>query len=453
MSLPAYAEYKDSGVEWLGDVPKHWQVTILKYNCSFSGGGTPSKEKPEYWGGNVPWVSPKDMKVFKLLDTEDKITKDAILESSTNMVKTGALLMVVRSGILQRKIPIAINFVDVTLNQDMKALRFKERIFAEYFSYLVMGHESKFLLLWLKQGATVESIEHEYLANSVIPWPSIEEQTTIARFLDHETAKIDALIAEQQRLIELLKEKRQAVISHAVTKGLDLNAPMKDSGVEWLGDVPEHWDLKKIFHSFASIGSGTTPKSDEEKWYSDDGVPWVTTGELRENTIFNTTKHVTHAAVLSHSALKLHPAGSLVMAMYGATIGRLGILGVDAVTNQACCVLSGGKNLDIKYVYYWLHVFKETIISLYSTGGGQPNINQENVTSLRVSAPDVPEQTTIARFLDQQTAKIDELISHAHQGIDLLKERRSALISAAVTGKIDVRGWQMPQKNLVEKVQ
>ena len=254
-------------------------------------------------------------------------------------------------------------------------------------------------------------------------------------------------------MIELLKEKRQAVISHAVTKGLDPNAPMKDSGVEWLGDVPEHWDLKKIFHSFASIGSGTTPKSDEEKWYSDDGVPWVTTGELRENTIFNTTKHVTHAAVLSHSALKLHPAGSLVMAMYGATIGRLGILGVDAVTNQACCVLSGGKNLDIKYVYYWLHVFKETIISLYSTGGGQPNINQENVTSLRVSAPDVPEQTTIARFLDQQTAKIDELISHAHQGIDLLKERRSALISAAVTGKIDVRGWQMPQKNLVEKVQ
>ncbi|WP_445425486.1 restriction endonuclease subunit S [Alishewanella sp. HL-SH06] len=210
----------------------------------------------------------------------------------------------------------------------------------------------------------------------------------------------------------------------------------KDSLVHWIGLIPSEWELYKLSHAFGVIGSGTTPKSDEESWYceSDEGIPWVTTGELRENVIFSTFKNVTHDAVKAHSSLKIHPAGSLIIAMYGATIGRLGILAVDATTNQACCVLSVPKTLEPKYAYYWLSVYKDSIISLFSTGGGQPNINQETVSSLRISAPSlIDEQTQIACFLDHEVGKIDALIAEQEKLIALLKEKRQAVISHAVT--------------------
>lgn len=210
----------------------------------------------------------------------------------------------------------------------------------------------------------------------------------------------------------------------------------KESQIHWIGSIPSEWELYKLSHAFGVIGSGTTPKSDEESWYceNDEGVSWVTTGELRENVIYSTFKNVTRDAVKAHSSLKIHPAGSLVIAMYGATIGRLGILGVDATTNQACCVLSAPKTLEPKYSFYWLSVYKDAIISLFSTGGGQPNINQETVASLRVSAPSsLSEQTQIARFLDHEVGKIDALIAEQEKLIALLKEKRQAVISHAVT--------------------
>ena len=174
------APMRDSGVEWLGEVPEHWKVVPLKYLCTFSGGGTPSKDNLSYWtGGNIPWVSPKDMKSFWVSDTQDKLTDRAVKESSTNFVECGALLMVVRSGILQRTIPIAINTVRVTLNQDMKALKFNTQMKVEYAANYILGNIGVLLLEWSKDGATVESIEQEYLTNSLFPVPPLEEQIEI----------------------------------------------------------------------------------------------------------------------------------------------------------------------------------------------------------------------------------------------------------------------------------
>ena len=227
-----YPEYKESECEWLGAIPSHWGLKPLKHLCSFAGGSTPAKENRRYWdGGTVPWVSPKDMKVLLLSATQDKITEVAVEETSVSRVAPGALLMVVRSGILQRTIPVAMNTVTVTLNQDMKALLFPASEGASYFSYLVQGHVSALLQWWTKEGTTVESVEHEFLANDSMPDVPADDGRAIVAFLDYETAKIDALI-EKQQLIALLKEKRQAVISHAVTKGLNPDAPMRDSGVE-----------------------------------------------------------------------------------------------------------------------------------------------------------------------------------------------------------------------------
>ena len=213
---------KDSGVEWLGEVPAHWSVEPLKYLCSFSGGGTPAKENLEYWNGDIPWVSPKDMKSFRISGSKDKITGLALNESSTSLVKAGALLMVVRSGILQRTIPIGINSVDVTLNQDMKALRFKNPDFAEYFAYFIKGYEPSLLIEWRKQGATVESIEQEYLGESLTLVPPLNEVAKIIEHLSHVDQRYGSLQAEAKKSSAMLLERRSALISAAVTGKIDV---------------------------------------------------------------------------------------------------------------------------------------------------------------------------------------------------------------------------------------
>ena len=205
----------------------------------------------------------------------------------------------------------------------------------------------------------------------------------------------------------------------------------KDSDIAWLGKIPIDWKLWKLTHAYDVIGSGTTPPSGSDKWYGGD-VPWVTTGELRETEIVSTSKNVTQDTLRKFPTLRKYPKGSIAIAMYGATIGRLGVFGVEATTNQACCVLTKSDVIDNKYLYYWLQAFKRDIVNLAS-GGGQPNINQEVVASLKISSPDISLQRKIANFLDYETAKIDTLIEKQQQLIKLLKEKRQAVISHAVT--------------------
>jgi type I restriction enzyme S subunit len=232
------APMKDSGVEWLGEVPAHWDLQPLKYLCTFSGGGTPSKDNLSYWTeGNIPWVSPKDMKSFWISDSQDKITQAAVQGSSTNFVDAGALLIVVRSGILQRTIPIAINTVPVTLNQDMKALSFISEMNVEFAANFILGNIPPLLLEWSKEGATVESIEHEYLSSSVFPVPPYEEQCEINAAIRQRMESFDALEQQAATGISLLQERRTALISAAVTGKIDVRnwqpaAAQEAAGVE-----------------------------------------------------------------------------------------------------------------------------------------------------------------------------------------------------------------------------
>ena len=431
-----YPTYKDSGVEWLGESPAGWSLKRLKRVVRFQGGGTPTKNNIEYWRGNIPWVSPKDMKVSMVLDTEDKITAEAICESATKLVPAGSVLIVVRSGILVHSIPVALAGREVTLNQDLKAMIPRSDLAPKYLMYLISGMQRELLIEWKKEGATVESLGLESVANTRTPLPSIAEQRAIAAFLDRETARIDALVAKKERLIALLHEKRTALITRAVTKGLDPNVPMKDSGVEWLGEIPAHWEVVKTTWLF-SIGSGTTPRSEDPAYYGGE-LPWITTSELRESVVVATEKSVTEEALRDFSSLKVHPKGSVAVAMYGATIGRLGILGVPATVNQACCVFSNPTGIDTWFWFYWLQMRRPHLISL-GYGAGQPNLSQELLRSLRVPTPPLPEQRAIAAFLDREAASVQALVAKIRDAIARLTELRTGLISAAVTGKIDVR--------------
>jgi len=210
---------KDSGVDWIGQIPEHWEVKKLKFFCKFNGGGTPSKDNLKFWeNGNIPWVSPKDMKSDRINKTQDYITQLAVKNSATNYVSPNSLLIVVRSGILQRKIPVAINDVTVTLNQDMKALSLHKNVMSsEYLKYFIEGNNDSLLVEWTKEGATVESIEHEFIANGQIPIPPLEEQEKLVEYLNKLDESMLYTIENQIVLIEKLKEYKTTLINSAVT--------------------------------------------------------------------------------------------------------------------------------------------------------------------------------------------------------------------------------------------
>jgi type I restriction enzyme S subunit len=444
MSLPRYGEYKDSGVEWLGEVPTHWVLLKVKAFTQFCGGGTPSRDNPAFWNGDIPWVSPKDMKFERIKGAEEYITDEGLSNSSSSLVDPGRLLMVVRSGILKHTIPVAINDVPVALNQDMKALRFKEELAnSEFFLRWVQGLNDVLLLAWAKQGATVESIEHNYLAETLVPLPPLSEQSAIAVFLDRETGKIDALIAEQEKLLTLLAEKRHATISHAVTRGLNPNAPMKNSGVLWLGEVPAHWRVTPLKY-LVSLKSGGTP-SKERLEYWDGSVPWASARDLKTETLSDTTEHVTELAVESGVATLL-PAGTVLVVVRGMILARLfpvTELLVPMAINQDLKGVLAAPGLDSSFLAWLLRgTADESLTRLDEAGHGTKALRMDAWTSMDLPIPPEEEQREIAEFIRRRTTELDELRRESERAIALLKERRSALIAAAVIGKIDVRAHQ-----------
>ena len=292
-----------------------------------------------------------------------------------------------------------------------------------------------------------DGLNLELLGNIECPIPTHIEKQKIASFLDHETAKIDTLIEKQQQLITLLKEKRQAVISHAVTKGLNANAPMRDSGVEWLGEVPEHWKVSSLSY-YATISTGATPDRSKSQYWEGE-VPWIKTGEVKYDEITETEECITLDGV-ANSAVTLSPPGTLLMAMYGqgVTRGRVALLGIAATYNQACAAITPNKKIWNEYLRYFFMAAYHAI----RDGGNetsQMNLNADIVSKFKITIPNMIEQHKIVGFLDVELKSFDVLMNKAVSAIDLMKERRTALISAAVTGKIDVRNWQSPNQQEV----
>lgn len=210
----------------------------------------------------------------------------------------------------------------------------------------------------------------------------------------------------------------------------------KDSGIEWIGEIPEHWEVKKLNYCFSLIGSGTTPTAGKIQYYNNGEFNWLQTGDLNNSEINETSKKITQEALDDYSTLRFYPVNSIIIAMYGATIGKTGLLKIESTTNQACCVLSEPINLNSKFAFYWLNSIKNHIISL-SYGGGQPNINQEQIRSLRIQNPTPTEQTAIANYLDRKTTEIDELIADKKRLLELYEEEKTAIINQAVTKGIN----------------
>lgn len=206
----------------------------------------------------------------------------------------------------------------------------------------------------------------------------------------------------------------------------------KASGTDWIGNIPKHWEMRKVSRSFNLIGSGTTPKSDRGDYYDGGTIDWVITGDLNDNYLNKTSKKITQKALDDYTALKMYPPGTLLIAMYGATIGKISLMNFEGCVNQACCALANSSYFYNKFVFYWFLTNKRHIVGL-GYGGGQPNISQDIVCSLKISTPPLPEQSVIADFLNTKTSQIDTLIAKKQHQIELLQEHRTALINQAVT--------------------
>ena len=428
-----YAEYKDSGVEWLGDLPSHWFLKKHKYIAVFSKGRNPELLLDNYADGLYPYLS------------MDSLRGKA--DSKYAEYKKGMVLVEDNQPLIIWDGSNSGEFVlgkEGILSSTMASSSLIYNIENKFYWYVCICIEPE-----MRKHATGMGIPHvngEELRGIAFPLPDIQEQQKIVNFLDYETAQIDTLIAKQEKLIELLKEKRQAVISHAVTKGLNPNVPMKDSGVEWLGQVPEHWGVSSIGY-YAKVTNGTTPSKANLSYWDKAEIPWLSSGEVNQYYIFEASEYITTKA-LAECSLELLPIGTVVMGMIGQgkTRGLSAITKMEATINQNLAALVAYPKLNNEYLHYYLQAAYDYMRE-EGRGGNQAALNCEIIRKFPITIPSYQEQLKIVEQIKKLSITYKALINKAESAIQLMQERRTALISSAVTGKIDVRNWQNPNKN------
>ncbi|MDI6476352.1 restriction endonuclease subunit S [Cronobacter dublinensis] len=438
----AYPEYKDSGVEWLGEIPIHWKMLRHKYVAFFTKGKNPTNLLEQPLKNTLPYLSMECLRN----NTTDKY---ALISNDVRVALEGQPLIIWDGS-------NAGEFVkgkSGILSSTMAAATLTYPLYSQYYWYLCISIEPE-----MRKNAVGMGIPHvngDELKSISFGIPSIYEQKQVAEFLDHETAKIDNLIEKQQQLIELLKEKRQAVISHAVTKGLNPDVPMKDSGVEWLGEVPEHWCINSLNHVLAAIGDVDhyMPQS------VDDGIPYVMTGDLTEfasGIEFSKCKQVNLRDYLKLSKKIKTCLGDVIMARY-ATIGTVSYVDIDSdfLVSYSCVTIkpNPSKVLGL-YLYYYFksNSFLQGIQYQVNTNT-QGNVGINDLSKMKIVLPSIKEQEEIIAHLQMNLEQLVDLSTKSTQAINLIQERRTALISAAVTGKIDVRDWVAPDTQDVEEPQ
>ena len=441
MIFPRYPTYKDSGVEWLGKVPGHWEVWKLTHSFAQIGSGTtPKTDRHAYYdGGEIPWVNTGDLNDGYLDECEKRITALAITDNPSLKTYPAGSLLIAMYGATIGKLAI-LNFA-ATVNQACCAFSGKSEITPKFMFYWFFGLRQN--IISLATGGGQPNISQEILRSLRVARPNIAEQTQITTFLDHETAKIDGLVAEQRRLMALLKEKRQAVISHAVTQGLNPHAPLKPSGVEWLGEVPAHWKVAPLKYVVRLRSGGTPSRINAAYWDGD--VPWASSKDLKVEVLSDTQDHITQKAV-DDGAADLVPAGSLLIVVRGMilihTFPVVKAL-VPMAINQDLKALTPSAKLDVDFLAWLLRgASKETLGRIDEAAHGTKVLRLEAWTSITLPIPPATEQLAIVRAICESMRQLDTLTAEAQRAIELLQERRTALISAAVTGQIDVRSLE-----------
>ncbi len=440
--LKLYPAMKESGVPWLGKVPEHWEVrrqrSVVEMRVSNVDKHTKEGEHPVrlcnyvdvYKNDRITdrisfmraTATPEEIERFRLRAGDVLITKDSEIWNDIG-------------------IPALVEYTapDLACGYHLALLRPKEGLI--YGSYLLKAHESPGVAYQYHvsaNGVTRYGLSHDAIKSVLLPVPPLHEQVAIVRFLDHTDWRIRRYIRAKQKLIKLLEERKQAIIRRGVTRGLDPNVRLKPSGVEWLGDVPEHWEVQRLGR-IAKVFNGSTPSRMEPAFWLGGTVPWLSSGKVNDYIVETASERVTERA-LGECSISIVPKGAVIIGLVGQgkTRGKSAILGIDACINQNLAAIIPVDGLNSRYLHHFLTGFYRTLRE-FGRGGNQEALNCEIVANIRISVPPTSEQQAICDHLDAAVTGLQRAEQRISPQVTLLREYRTRLVADVVTGKLDVR--------------
>ena len=446
-----YSEYLDSELMWVREYPAHWSLTKVKYEAYVKARvGWHGLKTDDFTDVGPYLVTGSDFKssVISWKDCYhcdlERYEQDPYIQ-----LQNGDLLLT-KDGTIG-KIALVQGLKDdekATLNSGVFVVRpLRNSFITEFYFWLLESSVFKKFVDYHKTGSTIVHLYQGTFVEFSYASPPLDEQAQIANFLDHETAQIDTLIEKQQTLIQLLREKRQAVISHAVTKGLNPDAPMKDSGVEWLGEVPEHWTIIQLKHACELLKDGThlpPPRVDV-------GIPLLSVRNVVNGKFIfrGDDSQISERDYNQLSKSFIPQTGDVLLAIVGGTLGKAAVVeNMKKFHIQRSLAIFRTNKMKVHNYFLNFLFNSQSFQSLLWENAGfsaQPGIYLGTLSNFLIPMPSAREQIEITNFLNDKVYAFDELIKKAEQAIQLMQERRTALISAAVTGKIDVRGWRAPE--------
>ena len=434
LSLPKYDCYKDSGVDWLGEIPAHWQVKKLKYVSLFvTTGKTPPSSNQSYFDGDIDWFTPADFNEnLYLKNSKRTITEKALLAENLKLYPPLSVLLI---GIGATVGKIGIIQKSAFSNQQINAINFNQKLVNPiYGMYYLEGNKEK--IKYFANVVTLPIFNQSDTKNLIILTPPLKEQERIVKFLDRKCEEVESAIALKQKLIILLEEQRAVLINEAVTKGLNPNAPMQDSGIDWLGDIPAHWEVKKLkYMGTAIIGLTYAPKDLTDE---NNGTLVLRSSNIQNGKICFKSNVFVKSKIPKHLITKRHDI------LICSRNGSRELIGKNALIEEKSIGLSFGAFTTVfrshfnPFLYY---IFNSNIFKSQSGLFLTSTINQLTTGTLnnfKIPIPPIEEQEKIVEYLEKKTAEIEELKEKTLEQIEKLKEFKQILIAEAVTGKIKV---------------
>ncbi len=424
--MERYSEYKDSRLKWLGEIPSHWEVV--------RGLGVFSENKSKNTQlENSTVLSLSYGKIIVKKDIDSGLVPEEY--SSYQIVRPGCII--VRSTDLQNdKTSLRIGYVcdEGIITSAYLGLQVKGNNNDKYLYYFL--HDWDITKEIYRHGNGLrQSLSWNDLRDNSVLLPPLSEQDAIVRYLDTATSEIDKAIAMQQKMIDLLNERKQIIIQNAVTKGLDENVEMKESGVEWIGRIPKHWEVLKLKRC-AIIKTGTTPPTSNLKYFENGDIPWFTPGDINDMNLHLSSKTITKKAIEDNVG-RLFPAKSIYFVGIGATVGKVASCDFEASSNQQINAIMCNDRLDYKFATYCL-LMEQRIIRETTNFVTLPILNQSSTGLINIVVPPKSEQQQIVSYLDGEMEKFDTAISNCQRQITLLQERKQIIINEVVTGKVRV---------------
>lgn len=420
--MKAYPEYKASGIDWLGEIPRHWKASRFKFFLEQL--SVPSINSNKVGLENI------ESGTGKYLPTASEFEGNGIAFTTGDIVY-GKLRPYLRKVWLAEFEGNAIG--------DFFVYRATDQCVNNYIKWVLLSTDFTNIVNQSTDGTKMPRVSADYINNLPFFLPTIIEQERIAAYLDDRTTKIDALVAEKLAQVEDLRKYRTSLITETVTRGLNPNAPLRSSGIDWIGDIPKHWNWSKL--KFVSdVQTGSTPSTSEDRYWDNPSKNWFTPGDFNNLRLVESSRKLSSLAFEEH-ACRIFPKDSVLLVAIGGTLGKIGIVNTECSANQQINAICFNNSIYPLFGAYYLSVCKSAL-NQAANASTLPILNQEQTKSFPIVVPPLIEQKEIAEYLDEKTAKIDALIDELTQQLDELALYRKAVISEAVTGKVDVRDWK-----------